>query len=172
MPSPTRCLPPLVLAAALMFAGPAGAQGEADFAAQFNGEFTGGGAVRTEASGNPWNVSCDMTGQASDAALSFNGRCRAALIVSRRVGAEIRIDGNGRYTGTYIGSTIGPAALSGRRSGNTVTLEVTWPAPVNGDTSATMTITATGNGFHFAVDDLAEPGGPSVRMTDITMNRR
>lgn len=165
-----RIFAPFALAGLALLSVPAFAQ--SDFVAQFNGEFSGGGQVRTKADGNPWNVDCDMTGQASESALSFNGRCRTALIFSRQVGAEIQVDGNGRYTGTYIGSTIGPAALSGTRSGATVTLEITWPEPVNGDTSATMTITATGSGFHFAVDDLDQPGGQTVRMTDIQMTRK
>jgi hypothetical protein len=81
------------------------------------------------------------------------------------------VDSSGNYTGTYTGSKIGPAALSGRRKGDSVILNVTWPKPVNGDTKATMIITSTPNGFTFAVDDLNKPGGSQVRMTDIKLAR-
>lgn len=83
----------------------------------------------------------------------------------------MKVDSSGLYSGTYTGSKIGPAALSGRRQGDSVVLNVTWPKPVNGDTKAIMTITSTGNGFTFAVDDLDKPGGTPVRMTDITLVR-
>jgi hypothetical protein len=91
--------------------------------------------------------------------------------VTRKIGADLTVDSSGKYTGTYVGSKIGPAALSGRRQGDTIVLDVTWPKPVNGDTKAKMTISNTGDGFSFAVDDLDKPGGKPVRMSDIRLTR-
>ncbi|MDX6805649.1 hypothetical protein [Terrihabitans rhizophilus] len=156
----------------VLLAAPAFAQSsEADYAKRFDGSFNGGGKVRTEANASPWNVKCKVTGNSSATSLKLAGSCTAAAIVTRQIGADLTISPNGTYTGTYTGSKIGPARISGKRSGDTVTLAVTWPKEVNGDTKATMTITNKGNGFTFAVDDLDKPGGKTVRMTDINLSK-
>ena len=144
---------------------------EADFLKRFDNSFAGGGKVRTAANGSPYNVKCKVVGNSTASTVDINGTCTAMAVVSRKIGASLKVDANGRYTGTYVGSKIGPAALSGRRKGDFVVLNVTWPKPVNGDTQATMTITHTGSGFSFAVDDQSTPGGSNVRMTDITLQR-
>lgn len=161
------------LAAAFsLTAAPALAQGaDGDFLKQFGGAFAGSGGVRTAADSSPWNVKCKISGTSTATTVSLDGTCTAAAIVSRKIGADLKVDPSGNYTGTYTGSKIGPAALSGRRKGDSVVLNVTWPKPVNGDTKATMIITTTGNGFTFAVDDLNQPGGSTVRMTDIKLAR-
>jgi hypothetical protein len=149
-----------------------GAQGaEEEFLKKFGGSFAGQGGVRTDADGSPWNVKCKVSGASTGSSVSLDGTCTAAAIVSRKIGADLKVDSSGVYRGTYTGSKIGPASLSGRRKGDSVVLNVTWPKPVNGDTRATMTITPTANGFTFAVDDLNKPGGSVVRMTDIRLAR-
>jgi hypothetical protein len=144
---------------------------EEEFLTRFDGQFAGKGGVRTDADREPWNVKCKVSGASTGSSVSLDGTCTAAAIVSRKIGADLKVDSSGVYRGTYVGSKIGPAALSGRRRGNSVVLDVTWPKPVNGDTKATMTITPTDNGFTFAVDDLNQPGGSVVRMTDISLAR-
>jgi hypothetical protein len=161
-----------LVAAFSVAAGAAGAQNaESDILKHFDGSFTGAGGVRTSADGSPWNVKCKVNGSSTSTTLSLDGSCTAAAVVRRKIGADLKVDSSGTYKGVYTGSKIGPAALSGRRQGNRVVLNVTWPKPVNGDTKATMTITPTGNGFTFAVDDLNRPGGSPVRMTDIKLVR-
>lgn len=164
----------LTLAAAMaLAAAPALAQSEADFASRFDGSWSGGGTVRTSATSSDRNVKCTVTGSSTATSVDVNGSCRAAVIVTRKIGASIKLDpATGRYTGTYIGSTIGPARLSGRRNGDRVNLVVTWPKPVNGDTTANMTITNAGNGqFSFVVTDRASPGGPNVTMTRVNFSK-
>jgi hypothetical protein len=159
-------------AAFALAAGAASAQdAESDFLKRFGGSFAGAGGVRTAADSSPWNVKCKINGAPTATSVSLDGSCTAAAVVTRKIGADLKVDSSGAYTGTYTGSKIGPAALSGRRQGDKVVLNVTWPKPVNGDTKAVMTITATGDGFVFAVDDLNKPGGTSVRMTDIKLAR-
>ncbi len=161
-----------LVAAFAVIAGSAHAQSaEGDFLKRFDGSFNGGGGVRTAADGSPWNVKCKVNGASTESSVKIDGSCTAAAVVTRKIGADLTVDSSGRYTGTYVGSKIGPAALSGRRRGDTIVLDVTWPKPVNGDTKAKMTISNTGNGFSFAVDDLDKPGGKSVRMSDIRLSR-
>lgn len=157
---------------AALTAAATGAEGaEEEFLKKFGGSFAGQGGVRTDADSSPWNVKCKISGASTDSSVSLDGTCTAAAIVSRKIGADLKVDSSGVYRGTYTGSKIGPAALSGRRQGDSVVLNVTWPKEVNGDTKATMTITPTANGFTFAVDDLNQPGGSVVRMTDIKLAR-
>jgi hypothetical protein len=167
-----RRLSLFLLAAFTSASGAASAQtAEGEFLKKFGGSFSGAGGVRTAADSSPWNVKCKISGASTDTSVSLDGSCTAAAIVTRKIGADLKVDPSGVYTGTYTGSKIGPAALHGRRKGDSVVLNVTWPKPVNGDTKATMTITPTGNGFTFAVDDLNKPGGSVVRMTDIKLAR-
>ncbi|BCJ89535.1 hypothetical protein IZ6_02700 [Terrihabitans soli] len=155
--------------AALAFAATGADAADADFLKRFGGSFAGQGGVRTAADSSPWNVKCKVSGSSTESSVSLDGTCTAAAVVTRKIGADLKVDSAGTYTGTYTGSKIGPAALSGRRQGDSVVLNVTWPKPVNGDTKAVMTITPTANGFTFAVDDLDRPGGSKVRMTDIRL---
>jgi hypothetical protein len=102
----------------------------------------------------------------------MSGRC-GALIFSKQIRAELAFDpSSGRYTGVYIGSSIGPASLSGTRRGDAVVLTITWPQPVNGDTKATMTIHNPGNGeLAITVTDEVEPGGPTAAVTQLALNQ-
>jgi hypothetical protein len=159
-------------AAALLGGSPASAQ-ESDFLARFDGSWSGGGLVQRNASENPNRVRCDMRGDSSATGVSISGTCRAAVVFSRRISADIRLDpATGRYSGTYVGSKVGPARLSGTRKGDAVNLTITWPKPVNGDTKARMTIRNDGNGdLRIVVTDEAEPGGPSAEVTDLALRQ-
>jgi hypothetical protein len=114
-----------------------------------------------------------MNGNAGDNSLSMSGTCRAAVIFSRKISADLRYDpGSGRYTGTYLGSSIGPARLSGKRSGDAVNLTITWPKPVRGDTTAAMTIRNTGNGqLAITITDEVPAGGPSAQVSSISLKQ-
>jgi hypothetical protein len=148
------------------------AQDEAAFMQRFVGSFSGSGSVRRNAESGAHDVSCRMTGAASGDRLSLQGSCRAMLIFSRDVGAEVQVAADGSYAGTYIGSVVGPAAISGRRDGDRIMLDVTWPREVNGDTHATMTITNAGDGsFRILVTDRLGAGGAEVVVTDVTLSR-
>jgi hypothetical protein len=144
---------------------------DAAYLNRFEGAFAGKGKVRTSAESNPMNVSCKVSGNATDTTINLAGTCSALAVFSRKIGADLRVAPDGTYSGTYTGSKIGPAAINGRRQGDKVVLTVNWPKPVNGDQIAIMTISNTGNGFSFAVDDETSPGGPMVRMTQINLAR-
>ncbi len=160
----------LVIAAASM-SGPSLAA-ERDFLSRFEGSFSGGGTVQRNAKESPSQVTCTMTGQPSESSISMSGKC-GAFIFSKQIGADLRFDAkSGRYSGTYTGSSIGPAKLSGKRRGDSIVLIITWPQPVNGDTKATMTISNSGNGnLAITVTDEIEPGGPKKAVTQIALNQ-
>jgi hypothetical protein len=172
---PTRWIAsPRAIAIAAIFAalsiGTAAAD-ETEFLQRFAGSWAGGGNVQRKAEEGPKRVTCKVKGTPAENALSISGTCRAALVFTREIGVAVRVDpGSGRYTGTYTGSSIGPARVSGRRSGDVVTLIVTWPKPVNGDTSASMTIRNDGTGrMSIVVTD--EIDGRQVKTTDVTMTK-
>jgi len=158
----------LVLAA---FHQPAQAQ-ESDFLDRFSGSFSGSGLVQRNANESPAQVSCTLTGQPSTTGISMSGQC-GAFIFSKQIRADLTFDpGTGRYTGVYVGSSIGPARLSGTRQGNAVVLTITWPQVVNGDTKATMTIHNAGNGqLAITVTDRVAPGGPAAEVTRLALNQ-
>lgn len=161
----------VLAASALALGTSAAAASEEDYLTRFEGSFSGKGQVRTSAEGSPYNVTCSVSGNVTANTLNLDGTCRAMAVVSRKIGADLKVSPDGTYSGTYIGSKIGPAAIKGRRAGDKVILTVNWPKPVNGDQTATMIISNTGNGFSFAVEDEKEPGGPVVRMTQVSLQR-
>jgi len=159
------------LAAGLLVSASLPAQAdEADFLSRFSGSFAGGGLVQRNASEGPNEVTCTLNGSASESAVTMDGQC-GAFIFSKQIRAEIQYDASSdRYSGTYVGSSIGPATLSGRREGDAVVLAITWPQPVNGDTNATMTIRNPGNGqLAITVTDQVVPGGPSSNVTQLAL---
>ena len=160
----------LTAAAFTVLAGGASAS-EAEYLKRFEGSFSGSGKVRTEADGSPWNVKCTVSGDATENTVNLDGTCRAMAIVTRKIGADLKVSPDGTYSGIYTGSKIGPAQIKGRREGNQVVLTVHWPKPVNGDQKATMIISNNGKGFSFVVDDEATPGGAKVRMTQVNLTR-
>ena len=145
---------------------------EDEFLNRFEGSFSGTGLVQRNAQEDPSQVTCTLNGQPSANAVSMSGEC-GAFIFSKRISADLTFDpGSGRYSGTYVGSSIGPAGLSGKRSGDSVVLTITWPQPVNGDTKATMTIRNSGNGqLAITVTDEVEPGGRSADVTQLALNQ-
>ena len=160
------------LALAGLVASGAAHAAEADFLIRFAGSFAGTGLVQRNANENPNQVQCTLTGQPSTNGVSMSGQC-GAFIFSKQIRADIRFDpATGRYSGVYIGSSIGPASLSGRRQGDAVVLTITWPEPVNGDTKATMQIHNPGNGqLAITITDRVRPGGPTTQVTNLALAR-
>ena len=79
--------------------------------------------------------------------------CTGMVVVSRAIGATIKTDGKS-YKGTYIGSSTGPAGLSGKRSGNALNLGIRWAKDVNGDRSAKLRLEKVGdNGMRLTTVD-------------------
>ncbi len=144
---------------------------ESDFLQRFEGTFTGSGKVSRNETENPTNVRCTMNGNASANGVSMSGTCRAAVIFSRKISADLQVDSSGRYTGTYVGSSIGPARLSGVREGDAVNLTITWPQPVRGDTTANMTIRNAGDGqLAITITDEVPAGGPRAQVSNISLS--
>lgn len=160
-----------VLLAALL--APTSAWADAQYLARFDGAFRGSGSVQREQDSSPRRVNCNVQGsQASANRLRIAGACRAAVIVRREIGADIRFDpASGRFSGSYTGSTRGVSRLTnGRLRGDTLTFTLTYPVTVHGDRTATMSIRNAGNGtFSLAVTD--EVDGTPRRTSDITLRR-
>jgi hypothetical protein len=93
---------------------------EDDFLGRFRGSWSGSGKVQREGNSQPRQVTCSVTGSPAENRISAQGNCRAAVIFSRQIGVDLAYDPrSGLYRGTYTGSRIGPARLSGTRSGDT-----------------------------------------------------
>jgi hypothetical protein len=147
---------------------------EIDFLNRFQGSWSGYGTVQREGRSQPRQVTCSVTGSPEENRLSVRGNCRAAVIFSRPIGADLSYDPrSGIYRGTYTGSRIGPARLTGTRSGDAVNLRIDWPRPVNGDTQATMVIRNDGRGaLRITVADNLSPGGLIQQTSEIVLQRR
>ncbi len=151
---------------------PPASTSEAEFFGRFAGSFSGSGQVRRSANASPNQVQCMMTGQPSENRIAISGRCGIGMF-SREISADIRYDpASGRYSGTYVGASVGPAQLSGTRHGDAVVLTIRWPKPVNGDTKATMTIRNSGNRqLAIVVTDEFQPGGARTEVTQLALNQ-
>jgi hypothetical protein len=162
----------MAIALAAAFFSTAASAAEWDFLSRFQGSFSGGGTVQRNAQESPNQVTCTLIGQPTKTGVSMSGEC-GAFIFSKQISANLRYDADtGRYSGTYVGSSIGPARLSGKRSGDSVVLTITWPKPVNGDTKATMIIRNSGNGrLAITVTDELEPGGAKSKVTQLALSQ-
>lgn len=144
--------------------------GEAEYLGLFNGSWSGGGTVVKGSI--PWKVNCQAVGNPGENHIVIKGDCSVA-IVDVAISADITYDpATGRYSGTYIGAKVGPAHLSGKRSGDVVNLAITWPKPVNGDTSAKMVIKNDGHGqLRIVVTDNTAPGGPQQTTHNLVLSQ-
>ncbi len=143
------------------------------FLARFDGRLKGGGTIQRDVDRTPRKVTCTLTGKPSGPdSLTIAGQCRAAVIVTRPVSAQIRYDpASGSYSGTYAASATGPARLTnGRLQGSTLSFDVTYAKPIYGDRSARMTIGNAGDGtLSMTVTDQVD--GRSVQTSAITLAR-
>lgn len=144
---------------------------ESDFLERFAGPWNGTGLVQRNPDADPQKVNCSLDGARTANRITIAGTCRAYLVFSRKVSAEILFDPEtDRYVGTYIGSKVGPASLTGRRNGDAVDLTVLWPRPVHGDREARMRIQNGGDGsLRILVTDDYGKGEETV--TDVSLVR-
>lgn len=131
------------LLAACLFSTTGAHADEANFLHSLQGKFAGKGTVRLRTNMPVMNISCTFTSNATANSLSLDGTCRAMLIMTRQIRADLKTNGT-TYTGTYIGSRTGPAGLKGRRVGNAINLDIHWAKIVNGDRDAELTVEKIG----------------------------
>jgi hypothetical protein len=158
--------------ALLLLGASSGPAASDEFLERFTGKWAGSGMIQRDIDASPRNVSCSLAsaGAAGDK-LSLQGSCRAALVVTRKIGADIEFDAaSGRYSGVYLGSTKGPATVVGRRRGDAIVLTITYGAVIYGDRTATMTITNADDGsFRMTVVDKVD--GKNKQTSDISFSR-
>ncbi|GAU80310.1 hypothetical protein BIWAKO_00196 [Bosea sp. BIWAKO-01] len=147
---------------------------ESDFLERFRGDWSGSGKVQRDGGSQPRHVTCSIMGRPTDNRISAQGSCRAYLIFVRPVAIDVTYDPrSGTYRGTYTGARIGPARLSGTRSGDALNFRIEWPRPVNGDTQAAMVIQNDGRGIlRITILDNLTPGGPILQTSEIILVRQ
>jgi len=170
----------LVLAASLVAAictvgtiAVSAAENESEFLSRFEGQWSGGGPFRRNAESGAVNVKCSLAGNGGSSTMSVNGDCRAAIIISKAIGADLKYDpATESYKGTYVGARGGTSLLAGKREGDTLQLTVTWPKILNGDRVASMAITNTGKGqLRIKVTDKVSKDGPTEVTSDLTFKK-
>ncbi len=169
----TRALP-AALSALFMAAlpGSAAVADENDFLQSLSGNWQGSGQVRLRPDAQPMNVSCTLNSRTDGEEISMQGACRSKVVFTRRIGADLQADGT-RYTGSYVGSVRGPARLSGSRYGDTLNLQVTWPARQSARRTARMQVASLGGGRMRLVTSEAHPTtGAQVVTAQIEFSRK
>ena len=155
---------------ALFLAQPAYAA-EPGFFISMAGKWSGKGSFRINTKASPVSVSCSFSAKSGDAFLTLDGNCRGLILISRSIGVRLKTDGQ-RYSGTYIGSRTGPAALSGRRKGQALNLAIRWAKLVNGDRDAEMRVEKIGaDAMRIVTIDKDLPSGKSVVTAQIDLKR-
>jgi hypothetical protein len=142
---------------------------------RYTGSFSASGTILEGPNANSHQVRCHFTASRQGAAgLSLRGTCRAYLIISRSVSVDLAWDPqSGRVTGTYTGSRVGTAQLTGRQMGADFDLTLQWPKPLYGDTTANMSVASLDpDRFRVVVMDRIGLNGPVRATTDLTLLRR
>ena len=94
-----------------------------DFHERFEGSWRGTGTVE-RVGGATHRITCRVNGAGDETRLSIAGTCRAALIFTRDLGADVEaVPGSSRYRGTYRGHGQ-DAPVTGRLSGDTLELRI------------------------------------------------
>jgi hypothetical protein len=98
---------------------------------RYAGTFSGSGTIVEGPEATSHQVRCRFTIVPQGATgLALQGTCRAYLIVSRSISANLAWDPrSGQVTGTYTGSRVGTARLTGRQVGTDFDLPIEWPKP-------------------------------------------
>ncbi|RVD61901.1 hypothetical protein EN828_17125 [Mesorhizobium sp. M2D.F.Ca.ET.185.01.1.1] len=160
-----------LLAAACLVCATGAHADEAGFLRSLQGKFAGKGTVRIRTNTPVMNINCTFTSDATANSLSLDGTCRALLIMSREIRADLKVDGES-YTGTYIGSRSGPAGLSGSRKGDAINLDIHWAKIVNGDRDAELTVEKIdGDDMRMTVTDMDPATGKMVVTSQIDLKR-
>jgi hypothetical protein len=144
---------------------------DAEFLASFAGSWSGKGKFRISAGSSPMSVACSFDAETSATSLSLDGKCRGMVVMSRKIGVTLETNGEG-VSGSYIGSTTGPAGLSGRREGSAFDLSIRWAKAVNGDREAQMKVEKVGeDGMKLITTDIDPKTGQAVVTGEITLSR-
>lgn len=144
---------------------------DAEFLASFAGSWSGKGKFRVSTGSSPMPVSCAFDAKTSATSLSLDGKCRGMVVVSRRIGVTLKTDGQG-VSGSYVGSTTGPAGLSGSREGSAFDLLIRWAKAVNGDREAQMRVEKVGeSGMKLTTTDVDPKTGESIVTGEIDLSR-
>ena len=159
-----------IVASTLSFGGIAHAA-DAEFLKSLDGNWGGKGSVKVEADSSPISVNCSFSSDTTATSMALDGNCTGLIVISRTIGATIKTDGKS-YKGTYIGSSTGPAGLSGKRSGNALNLGIRWAKDVNGDRSAKLRLEKVGdNGMRLTTVDTDPATGKNVVISEINLRR-
>jgi hypothetical protein len=141
---------------------------------RYVGSFAGSGTILEGPDANSHQVRCRFTASRQGATdLSLRGTCRAHLIVSRSISVDLTWDPeSGRVTGTYTGSRVGTAQLTGRQMGADLHLTITWPKPLYGDTTANLRVDSVdADRFRIVVMDRIGVNGLVRATTDLALLR-
>ncbi|WP_202305626.1 hypothetical protein [Mesorhizobium sp. L-8-10] len=145
---------------------------ESDFLQTLSGNWQGTGQVRLKPDAQPMHVSCTLDSRADGEEISMQGACRANVVFSRRIGADLQAQG-ARYTGSYVGSIRGPATLSGSRNGGTLDLRIRWPARNDTGRTARMQVASLGSGRMRLVTSESHPrSGERIVTARIEFSRK
>ena len=142
---------------------------------RYAGSFVATGTVLVGPNADPHRIRCQFTASRQGATgLSLRGTCWAYLIIARSISVDLAWDPpSSRVTGTYTGSRVGPAQLTGRQAGADFDLTITWPMPLYGDTTASMKVASLDpDRFRIVVMDRIGVNGPVRATTDLMLLRR
>jgi hypothetical protein len=151
-----------------------GVEAGTDALDRYLGSFAASGTILEGPNANSHQVQCRFTALRQGAtSLSFRGTCRAFLIITRSISVDLAWDPqSGRVTGTYTGSRVGTAQLSGRQMGTDLDLTITWPKPLYGDTTANLRVASVdADRLRIIVMDRIGVGGPVRATTDLALMR-
>ena len=150
----------------------ASASEETAFLKSLEGNWAGSGTVKPRIGSAPIGVRCSFETRENADALSMQGTCRGMILISRSIGADIKVDGT-RYSGVYIGPAGGRSALSGSRQGEAINLAIRWANEVNGDRNANLTVERVGStGMVLKTVDTDPASGEAVVTSEINLQRR
>ena len=162
---------PALVATSMALAVPAAHASETAFLNSLEGNWNGKGTVKVRTNSSPINVTCKFDSNATESSLSLDGNCRGMVVVSRAIGADLKVKGS-KYTGSYVGAGTGTAGLSGSRAGNAINLGIRWAKDVNGDRKARMTVEKVGeNGMRLTTVDVDPESGKNVVTSQIDLRR-
>jgi hypothetical protein len=141
---------------------------------RYAGSFVGSGTILEGPNADSHRVRCRFTASRQGATgLSFRGACRAHLVISRSISVDLTWDPqSGRVTGTYTGSRVGKAQLTGKQMGADLDLTITWPKPLYGDTTANLRVDSVdADRFRIVVMDRIGVNGLVRATTELTLLR-
>jgi hypothetical protein len=141
---------------------------------RYTGSFAASGTILEGPNASSHQVSCSfMATRQGETGLSLRGTCSVYLIISRSIAVNLKWDPQtGRVTGTYTGSRVGMAQLTGRQMGGDFDLTINWPQPLYGDMTAELKVAnVDADRFRIVVMDRIGVNGPVRATTDLTLLR-